>query len=73
MNNNVNLRFDMRKNDRENLMAQEDDEEKDVHQENLNRCLTECFESSSDENKNTHSKNVVGNGTSHSLREAPGI
>ena len=54
MNNNVNLRFDMRANDREPITVQEDDEKNDVNQENINRGLTECVEYSSDQNTNEH-------------------
>ena len=49
-------------NNRGNITAQEDDEEKDYNQEHNNRGLTDCVELSSDEN--THSNNEVRNGTS---------
>ena len=64
MNNNVNLQFHILTNDRGNTTVQEDDEEKDVDQDNITRGLTERAESSSDQNANTHSNDVVGNGTS---------
>ena len=67
MNNNVNLRFDMRANNRGTTTSQEDDEEQYIHQENINIGLTHYIEPSSDENQNTHSNDVVGNGTSYGI------
>ena len=42
----------MRTNNRGNITAQEDDKEKCFDQENMNRGLTECVESSSGQNQN---------------------
>ena len=66
----------MRTNDRGTTTAQKDDEEKDFHQENINRDVTEYVEPSSDENQNARSNNVVGNGTSdrisHKISQSSG-
>ena len=59
VNNNINLRFDMRTHNKGNITAQEDDEEKDSNQEHNNRGLMDCVEPSSDEN--VHSNEMVGN------------
>ena len=40
VNNNVNLQFDIHTNNRGSTSEQEDDEETNVHQENINRGLT---------------------------------
>ena len=52
----------MRTNDRGNITAQEDDEEKDSNQEHNNRGLIHCIEPIIDEN--AHSNDEVGNGAS---------
>ena len=49
-------------NNRGNITAQEDDEEKDSNEEHNNRISTDCIEQSSDEN--SRSNNKVGSGTS---------
>ena len=67
VNNNVNLRFDMHKNDRRSTTVQEDDKEKDYNQKTINRGLLDYVEPSSDENQNTHSNDVIGNGMSHGI------
>ena len=53
--------------DRGGATVQEGDEENDVHQETINRGLTDCVEPSRDGNQNAHSIDVVGNGMSHRI------